>query len=443
MCDTPLREMAPDRSITSSATLFDDFLRIGRATIPSALICLVLISSLCAQEPVRTAVEKIPIQSFRRAPEAFFYLGPFQEVLIGSAGVQYNDNVNLTATDKISDLSFNQALSLNTTWVISHLSQLQFNFGGQVIENFYSNGRNQVTFAIPGSHIEFNLPVSDRIEVRLHDDFSYIQNPTTSPTATNTANLNSFTNTAGAVVDADLNITVLSLSADYTYNDQSGTNAQGQANAGTTGTRNSFRIGPKLTFRLSSSILYGLDSSLTRSTASNAANVNSLSVGPFISGKLSREFEFDLAAGANLVDTRPAIPPGYYVLAAIRYQINRHWQLLFSASSDLVFTTGTDLTEENVFRLGTQLGLTRSITLAASSFVNFGDVKTVTPGTTVSTGNYQLFGFEASLAWKPRKRWTTALTYDFTRRESVATSVAGTSNNYTQNSIAFSVSYAF
>jgi hypothetical protein len=99
--------------------------------------------------------------------------------------------------------------------------------------------------------------------------------------------------------------------------------------------------------------------------------------------------------------------------------------------------------EENVFRLGTQLGLTRSITLAASSFVNFGDVKTVTPGTTVSTGNYQLFGFEASLAWKPRKRWTTALTYDFTRRESVATSVAGTSNNYTQNSIAFSVSYAF
>jgi hypothetical protein len=47
------------------------------------------------------------------------------------------------------------------------------------------------------------------------------------------------------------------------------------------------------------------------------------------------------------------------------------------------------------------------------------------------------------LAWRPRKRWTTAVTYDFTRRESGATSVPGTSNNYVQNTIAFSLSYAF
>jgi hypothetical protein len=366
-------------------------------------------------------------------------------VLIGSAGVEYNDNANLTQSNKISDLSFTQALSLNTTWVISHLSRLQFDFTGQVIENFYGTGRNLVNFAIPGSMIELKFPVSDRIQVRLYDNFSYIQNPTTNPTATNTANLNSLTNRVGAAVGYDLNIAVLSLSADYTYNNQSGTTAQGATNSGTTGTRNSFRIGPTLTFRLSPTILYGLNSSLTRSTASNAANVNSLSVGPFINGKLSREFEFDLAAGANLIETKPAIPPGYHVLAAIRYQINRYWQLLFSASSDLVFTTATDLTQENVFKLGTQLGLTRFITFSASPFVNFGNVKTVTPGTTVSTGPYTLFGIEASLAWKPRRRWTTALTYDFTRRESGSTVGSGTtaSNNYIQNTIVFSISYAF
>jgi hypothetical protein len=267
----------------------------------------------------------------------------------------------------------------------------------------------------------------------------------TNPTATNTANLNSLTNTIGAEVEKDLNIAVLSLLADYTYNNQSGTNAQGVTNAGTTGTRNSFRVSPRLMFRLSPTILYGLDSSATRSTGSHAANVNSFSLGPFINGKLSREFEFDLAAGANLVDTKPAIPPGYYVFAAMRYQINRHWQLLFSASSDLVFTTGTNLTEENVFKIGNQLDVTRFITLTVSPFVNFGNVKTTTTGTvnTVSTGPYTQFGVEASLAWKLRKRWYTALTYDFTRRESGAASVSGTSNNYIQNTIAFSISYAF
>jgi len=430
--------MARDRCVNFRATLCRHFLYTVTAAIPLALI-----TSLCAQEPVRTAQEKLPIQSFRRSPEAFFYLGPFQEVLIGSAGVEYNDNVNLTQSNKISDVSLNQSLSLNNTWVISHLSQLEFDFTGQLIENFYGNGRNQVTFAVPDSKIEFRFPFLDT-QVRLYDTFSYVQNPTSNPTATNTANLNNLTNTIGAVIDADLNVTVLSLSADYTYNDQSGTNAQGQTNNSTTGTRNSFRVGPKLSFRLSQTILYGLGSSLTRSTASGAANVNSFSVGPFINGK-TRDFDFDLAAGVNFVSTKPAVPTNYYVFAAARYQINRNTQLLFSASHDLIFTTGTQLTEETVFRIGTQLGLTRFITFTASPFVNFGDVKTTTTGTinSVSTGPYTQFGIEASLAWKPRTRWSTTLTYDFTRRESGAAFASGSSNTYTQNTIAFSLGYAF
>ena len=70
--------------------------------------------------------------------------------------------LNLTATNKISDLSFSEGLSLNTTWVISHLNQLEFNFGGQMIENFYGNGRSQLTFAIdPNSKIEFKFEIAD------------------------------------------------------------------------------------------------------------------------------------------------------------------------------------------------------------------------------------------------------------------------------------------
>ena len=58
--------------------------------------------------------------------------------------------------------------------------------------------------------IEFKFTVSD-VQVRLFDEFSYIQNPTTSPTATNTANLNNLTNTIGAVAETDLNIALFSL----------------------------------------------------------------------------------------------------------------------------------------------------------------------------------------------------------------------------------------
>jgi hypothetical protein len=434
------------RCTISRVRLFRPLPPVCPATIASAILCLILTTSLRAQERVRTSAAAPLIESFRRSPEAFFYLGPFQEELGGSVGVQYTDNVSLAATDKISDLSFSQALNLNTTWVISHLNQLQFNFGGQVMENFYGNGRRQTTFAIdPNSKLEFKFSIGD-LRVRLYDEFSFDQNPASDPTATNTANLNSLTNTFGAVVEADLNLAILSLFADYTYNNQSGTDAQGTANPSTTGSRQTFRVGSDLTFRLSPAIIYGLNLTATRSTGSNSANVNSLNFGPFMNGKLSRNFEFDLAFGGTLIETEPAIPPGYYASAAIRWQINRHWQFLLSGSHDFVFTTGTGLTEETLFRMGTQMDLTRLISFTAAPFVDFGDTKTTTAGTTPSSqGAFTQYGFGASLGWRPRRRWSTALSYQYTRRESAsAVGVAGAaSGNYIQNSISFSINYAF
>jgi hypothetical protein len=445
MCDTPLRKMRSESYSTAKVTFFRRFLCTGRLTARAFILSLILGTSLQAQELVRTAAEEPKIESFRRSPEAFFYMGPFQEELGGSLSVEYNDNVNLTQTDRISDLSVIGALNLNTTWVITHLNQIQFNFGGQLIDNFYSTGRDQFNFAVsPDSKIEFKFEVSD-FKVSLYDKFSYVQNPTTSPTATNTANLNSLTNTIGAIVDDDLGLAILSFSTDYTYNNQSGQNVQGQTNPTQSGTRETFRVGSGLTFRYSPTILYGLHAEASFTTAVDLPNVNTFNVGPFVNGKLSRDFEFDLAAGLTFIQTTPSVPTGYYFSAALRYQINRHWQLLLSGAHDLVFTVGTSLTEENVFKLGTEFGITRWVTFSAAPFVNFGDVKTSSVGFPESQGNYNQFGVEASLTWKPRKRWSTSLTYDYTRRQSPSTAGTGTtaSQNYIQNTLTLSLNYAF
>jgi hypothetical protein len=428
--------------------LFRHILYASTATISSAMFFLILTTSLRAQELVRSSAGPPAIESFRRTPGAFFYLGPFEEELNASANVEYNDNVNLTSTDRISDLSFSLGLALSTTWVISHLNQVTFNFGGEVTENLYGNGLSQLNFSIaPDSRIEMKFEVAD-YQVRLYNTFSYVQNPTSNPSATNTANANNLTNTTGVSIDKDLGITVLSLSADYTYNNQGGETSNNQANPNTTGTRHTFRAGPTLTFRLSPTILYGVTTDATRSTGTGSANVNSLSFGAFINGKLTKEFEFDLAGGITLVSTKPAIPPGYYYSAALRYQVKRHFQLLFSGSHDLIFTTGTGLTEENVFRLGAELDLTRLISLSVSPFINFGDVKTTNNQglnpTGAGVGPYTQVGLAASLSWKPRKSWSTALNYNFVRREAGATSeVTGGGSNYIQNTIGLSIGYQF
>src|ERR1700722_15287389 len=203
--------MPKESLATSGVRLFRRFLDVDRATMWFGIFCLILIPSLPAQERVRTSETATPIQTFTRNPEAFFYLGPLEQQLTGTVGVNYTDNVNLSPANKVSDLSFTQGLSLNSTWVISQLNRLQLVLGAHLTENFYGDGRNQTNLAIdPNSLVEFKFQIGD-FQVRLYDQFSYVQDPTTDPTATNTSSLNNLTNTIGAEVNDDLNIAILSL----------------------------------------------------------------------------------------------------------------------------------------------------------------------------------------------------------------------------------------
>ncbi|HYY29370.1 MAG TPA: hypothetical protein VE860_15580 [Chthoniobacterales bacterium] len=394
---------------------------------------------LRGQELVRTSALQPQILSFKN-PEVTFRLGPFQEVLSANLGLEYTDNVNLTDTNKISDFSITEGLGLNTTWVISHLNQLQFNLTGDVTQNFYGNGRNDVTLTIdPGSLVQFQFAVSDFL-FKVYNQFSLVQNPTSTGYAANTANLNSLTDTVGASVEHDLNIAVLSLSADYTYTNQTGTTASGQTNTGTTGTSNTFRVGSSLAFNYSPSVTYGIEDNLTKSSSPHEANVESFSIGPFIKGSFGPDLDLDLSAGANLVETTPSVPTDYYVSAALRYQVNRFWQVIFSAAHDLTFNTGTNLTDDNYFRLKTQLGITRFITIEAGGFYDYGDVLSTTPTigiAALNTGPYKQLGSDVGVTWQLRKHISSTLGYTYIRREAKAP------YSYIQNAVTLSIGYQF
>jgi hypothetical protein len=447
------KQMLSDHRIIPLAKLFRRFLSVRLIALDLAvLFCLVPNPALNAQERVRTAAEKLEIESFRK-PEFNLELGPLQELLSASVGVEYTDNSNLSHLDKISRFSIIEGIGVDTIWVLSHLNELRFNFGARLSEDFYGNGKNQINVGIsPNSRVQFQFAVSD-FRVRLYDQFSYVQDPTANPTATNTTTLNSLTNTLGTIVDADFNLAILSLSADYTYNNQSGANETGPNNPSTSGTRNSFRVGSSVSFRWSPTVLYGIEDTLSRSTGSSgtttstknagSGNVNSLNVGPFIRGKLSRLTDFDLGVGATLVDAKPSVAPTYYLSAVVRHQLNRNWQLILSGSHDLVFTTGTNLTEETVLRASTAYKLTRFVTFTAAPYVIIGDVKNSSvQGTSIAgssvQGSYKQYVIETTLDWNLRKHLTAGLTYDFKRLDQK--SAAAT---YSQNSIAFHLSYAF
>src|SRR6516164_873494 len=423
----PVHKMPKNDWIQSRVTPLYRFPGNTVMAVVATALCLVCTDPVHAQERVRTAQGHLEIESFKN-PLIFFRLGPIQEELVGNVGLEYTDNSGLTNTDKIARLRVSQGLDLNSIWLLSHLSSLRFDFAGQLYEDFYQHGRTILDFAIPNALLQFEFPIAD-FQVRLADRFSYIQNPTTNPTATNTSNANSLTNVVGAEVSTDWHLVVFSLAGDYSYNSQSGSTAQGATNPTTTGTNNSYRITPSVGFHFNPDVLYGVNASVTRTQGSGGANatgsstVSSLNVGPFFRGKLSRSTDVDLAAGASLFDTQPSMSPSYYYAAVIRHQFNQNLQAIFSSSHDLIVTTGTALTEETIFRLGGQVNLTRYVTFTAAPFYNFGDEKT---GPT--QGNFKQFGVELALGWQPHRRWLTGITYNYIRRNGI-----NAADSYVQN----------
>jgi hypothetical protein len=434
----------PQDCIVSRATRF---FRWRCAFMVSVVPCLVPITASQAQERIRTAAAELEIQEFRK-PETFVRIGPFQEELTGYTGLDFTDNSNIVHTGKISRVSIFEGFALDTLWALSHINRLEFNFGGKLSEDFYGNGRSNVNFSIaPNSQLQFKFAVDD-VQVRLYDNFSYTQDPTTNPVASNTTYLNSLNNVIGAEVKKDLNRAVFTLSGDYSYNNQSGANAQGQTTGSSNGTRNTFRVGSSLGFRWSPTVLYGIETSLSRTTGSSqgttgvSANINSLNLGPFIRGAITRLTDFDLGVGATLLDAKPSVPPTCYLLAALRHQFNRNFQVILSGSHDLIFTTGTDITEEYVFQASTQINLTRFITFTANPNLLLGDSR-IPPNQvnfqngTIS-GNFKEYAIGASLRWKPRRRLSAEVSYDFRRRDAEAKN-----GSYDQNRIVFQINYVF
>jgi len=374
----------------------------------SVVACLVPITASQAQERIRTAARELEIQEFRK-PETFVRLGPFQEELTGFTGIDITDNSNIVHTGKISRVSIFEGFNLDTIWALSHINQLEFNFGGRLREDFYGNGTSNVNFAIaPNSQLQFKFAIDD-VQVRLYDNFSYTQDPTTNPVATNTTYLNSFNNIIGAEVKKNINLAVLTLSGDYSYNNESGTNAQGQTAGSSNGSRNTFRVGSSLGFRWSPTFLYGIETSLSRTNGSSAgvrgvsSNVNSINLGPFIRGEITRLTDIDFGVGATLLDAKPSIPPTCYLLAAVRHQFNRNFQLILSGSHELIFTTGADITEEYTFQAATQVNLTRFITFTANPNLILGDSRIAPNQINFQNGNiggnFKEYAIGASLRW--------------------------------------------
>ncbi len=162
-----------------------------------------------AAEARRQTLDRIPYN---------LLVGPVRFRVSATAGLEYNDNINVADVETQEDLIFRPQVNFNALWPVTQLNTLRFDIG--VGYGFYLDHSEYNTNGIlltPGSQLSFDIFVSD-FRINFHDRFSLEQDPIGEPGLSNVADYGRFQNTAGVSVLWDLNKAVVTFGYDhYTF----------------------------------------------------------------------------------------------------------------------------------------------------------------------------------------------------------------------------------
>jgi hypothetical protein len=383
-------------------------------------------------ESIRTP-QPLRYQTFAVNPAeaVLFRAGPFSGTADTALGYTFTDNADLTESSKISLNQIFENLDLNLAWVLSPLNRIDVQLGGQLQENFYSNGTDAVNVVLlPGSQIRLQATVGD-VLFQTYEQFSIVQDPVSDPTIAGQTNLNRLTNTIGISASVPLYRALAGLEFDYTYSDILGGSGLSSQQAGFI--PNSLHLGGDFGFEIAPSLALGVEANATDNTGAGFLDTKTLSGGGFLRGPLTRLIDVDTGAGI-LTGEGPGVgKPQYYAYLSARHQISRNLQLLVGISRDVGFSSGQGVSLDNEFHIAAQLNASQRWTIWASPFVNFGDVSTGT-----LPGHYTQYGMFVGSSYRLGRQISVDLNYRYAKREG-----EGPGGSYTQNLFGVAVTYKF
>lgn len=194
------------------------FSRIGLTLLMPLLLAVFPVRAQDAVRPslAGEAAASARRQSLDRIPYNLL-VGPVRFRFSATAGLEYNDNINVADVNTQEDFIFRPQVNFNALWPVTQLNTLRFDIG--VGYNFYfdhsENNTNGVLLA-PNSALAFDIFVGD-FRINIHDRFSLEQDPVGEPQLSGVADYGRFQNTAGVSVLWDLNKAVVTFGYDH-YN---------------------------------------------------------------------------------------------------------------------------------------------------------------------------------------------------------------------------------
>jgi hypothetical protein len=242
------------------------------------------------------------------------------------------------------------------------------------------------------------------------------------------------------------------LELDYTYSDILGGGGVASQPAGGGAAsqqaafiKNSLHLGGNFGFEIAPSVTLGVEVNGSHNTGAGSLDTNVISGGEFLRGNLTRLIEVDSGAGVLIGEGPGVDQPQYYVYLSAHHQVSRNLQLVVGASRDIGFSSGQGVSLNNEFHIAARLDASRRWTIGVSPFVNFGDVSTGT-----LPGRYTQYGVTVDSSYRLSGHISIDFNYRYAKREgdagtgrAIGQVNGGTSGNYIQNLVSFSVTYRF
>lgn len=128
-------------------------------------------------------------------------IGPVRFGLTAGVGIEWNDNINLSSKDKLSDFILRPSANLNAAWVVSEMNTIRFSIGAGYAKYFsHSEFDAKSLLFSPNSVLAMTFQVN-QVQITVRDRFSYQEDPYEVAVVSNAGNYRRFENQVSLQLD--------------------------------------------------------------------------------------------------------------------------------------------------------------------------------------------------------------------------------------------------
>ena len=361
-------------------------------------------------------------------------LGDFNLLATASAGVDYNDNINLAQQNPRSDIILRPLSNFDVAWPITDLNALSFSLGVGY-ESYLRYSEYSRAVITPGSQINWDFFIKD-IRINLHDRFSYQLDPTANGEISGRGSYGGFQNVLGFTTIWDLRNVVLSFGYDH-VNFISSSSVWKSQNSSSDFVliRGGVKVHPSVTSGIE---LSGGPTSYEQKIKSDNST---FSGGAYADWNITEHIKLEPRAGYYLyfadnngLNTSSSDYSGPYFNLKMSHKLNQYINYSIEGGRRVQMGISSALTQQMYGSANINWQLIKKVTLGTGFLY-----EDITQPIAVLSDEYDRISAQIRVSYQLREKLTSSLDYQYWIKESRAL----VSQGYEQNRIGISLSYRF